>query len=75
MKENMTDVELNQELQKLTDQLPFKQKLLVFELINRYAFANSVLKNFLSESRCGYLDVLSTLIPRNRDMSHLNKKH
>ncbi|MEH5097949.1 hypothetical protein PO486_08610 [Atlantibacter hermannii] len=75
MKANMTEVELNQELQKLADQLPIEARLLIFELMMRYASANAVLKTLLPDYRYGYLDVLSTLTPHRRDMSDPNKKH
>lgn len=75
MKENMTEAELNQELQKLADQLPIEARLLIFELMLRYSTASAFLKSFYPGYPDSYLDVLSTLIPRRRDMSQPNKKH
>jgi hypothetical protein len=74
MKENMTEVELNQELQKLADQLPIEARLLIFELMLVTALQVRF-EIILSRISDAYLDVLSTLIPRRRDMSQPNKKH
>lgn len=75
MKANMSDEELHQELQKLTGQLSVEAGLLIFELIQRYASADAIVKTIYPDYRYGYIDILSTLPTNRRDMSQPLKKH